>query len=43
MSGDVQDLGVAEHAWTTPEGLDHYELPPPDARLVAKLQGRESR
>jgi len=41
VSGEVQDLGVAEHAWTTPEGLDRYELPPPDARLVAKLQGRE--
>lgn len=40
VSGEVQDLGIAEHTWTTPEGLDAYELPPPDARLVAKLQGR---
>lgn len=40
LGGEVQHLGVAEHAWTTPEGLDEYELPPPDARLVAKLQGR---
>jgi len=38
LAGDVQHLGVAEHVWTTPEELDGYELPPPDARLVAKLQ-----
>jgi 8-oxo-dGTP diphosphatase len=40
VAGQVQDLGVAEHVWTTPAGLDAYTLPPPDARLVAKLQGR---
>lgn len=40
VAGEVQDLGVAAHVWTTPAGLDAYELPPPDARLVAKLQGR---
>ena len=40
VAGEVQDLGVAAHVWTTPAGLDAYPLPPPDARLVAKLQGR---
>ena len=34
----VQNLGVAEHAWVRAEDLDAYELPPPDARLVAKLR-----
>lgn len=38
VSGTVQDIGVAAHAWTTPKGLDAYELPPPDARLVTKLK-----
>lgn len=34
----VQNLGVSEHAWVRAEDLDAYELPPPDKRLVAKLQ-----
>lgn len=38
LSGDVQHLGVADHAWITPAELDAYELPPPDTRLVQKLK-----
>ena len=37
-SGTVQHLGVADHAWVRPDELDAYALPPPDARLVAKLR-----
>ena len=37
-SGDVQDVGVAEHVWITPSQLDAFQLPPPDARLVSKLK-----
>ncbi len=39
LTGEVRDIGVAEHAWVQPAELDRYELPPPDARLVRKLQG----
>lgn len=35
---DVQHLGVAEHAWVLPERLRDYPLPPPDERLVRKLE-----
>lgn len=38
VAGDVQHLGVAGHVWCAPEELGRYELPPPDARLVRKLQ-----
>lgn len=38
VSGDVQNLGVADHVWCTPAELDLYELPPPDERLIAKLK-----
>jgi mutator protein MutT len=37
-AGTVRHLGVADHAWVRPEELGDYPLPPPDARLVAKLQ-----
>lgn len=36
--GEVEHLGVAEHAWVTPEELEGYRLPPADARLVDKLR-----
>ena len=36
----VQHLGVAEHAWVLPTQLGDYPLPPPDARLVRKLEAR---
>ena len=43
LSGEVQHLGVADHAWCPPEGLLDYRLPPPDARVVQKLrEGRRS-
>ena len=35
---EVQHLGVAEHAWVLPSELGAYPLPPPDERLVRKLQ-----
>ena len=38
LSGEVQHLQVADHAWVTAAELDRYELPPPDARLIAKLK-----
>jgi 8-oxo-dGTP diphosphatase len=36
--GEVRHLGVADSAWVEPERLHEYPLPPPDARLVAKLR-----
>ncbi len=38
VSGEVQDLEVAEHAWVPVDRLTDYPLPPPDARLVDKLR-----
>jgi 8-oxo-dGTP diphosphatase len=40
MRGDqeVQHVGVADHAWVLPEELRRYPLPPPDERLVRKLE-----
>ena len=38
LRGEVQHLQVADHAWVSVAELDRYELPPPDARLVAKLK-----
>lgn len=35
---EVQHLGVAEHAWVAPDALREYPLPPPDERLVRKLE-----
>lgn len=37
IGGTIAHLGVADHAWVEPSGLSEYELPPPDARLIAKL------
>ncbi len=34
----IEHIGVADHAWVLPAELERYPLPPPDARLVAKLQ-----
>jgi 8-oxo-dGTP diphosphatase len=39
-SGEVTDLGVAAHVWCLPEELDRYQLPPPDARVIAKIKRR---
>lgn len=35
---EVQHLEVADHAWVSAEELRRYELPPPDAKLLAKLE-----
>lgn len=37
-SPEVSHLGVAEHAWALPSELRRYPLPPPDERLVRKLE-----
>jgi mutator protein MutT len=36
--GDPQPLGVADLRWVLPAGLDHFEFPPADAELIAKLK-----
>lgn len=38
VSGEVADLGVAAHAWVTAEGLQGYEFPPADVRVVEKVR-----
>ena len=38
MGGELHHTGVADSAWVEPSDLTRYALPPPDARLVAKLQ-----
>lgn len=35
---EVRDIGVAEHVWVRASELRAYALPPPDARLVGKLE-----
>ncbi len=35
---EVQHLGVADHAWALPSELRRYPLPPPDEKLVRKLE-----
>lgn len=34
----VRNLGVAEHVWVLPSELRNFDLPPPDERLVRKLE-----
>ncbi len=34
----IEHKQVVDHAWVLPGELSRYELPPPDARLVAKLE-----
>lgn len=38
VSGEVQHLGVADHAWVRPGEIRRYPLPPPDERVVAKIE-----
>ncbi len=38
VGGEVRDLGVAAHVWCAPAELDRYPLPPPDARVGAKIR-----
>lgn len=40
MQGEqaVQNVGIAEHTWVLPAELRDFDLPPPDERLVRKLE-----
>jgi len=38
VAGELTHRGVADSAWVPPAALGDYDLPPPDARLVHKLQ-----
>lgn len=38
LTGQVRDLGVAEHVWCKPEQLGEYDFPPPDGRVLAKVR-----
>lgn len=35
---DVKHLGVADHVWVSPVELGGYPLPPPDERVLAKIE-----
>jgi 8-oxo-dGTP diphosphatase len=39
---DVEHRGVADHAWVRPRELRDYPLPPPDAKLVRKLEALDA-
>ena len=36
----VRHLGVADHVWTPPAEIRRYDLPPPDERVIRKIEGR---
>lgn len=36
----VRHLGVAGHAWCLPEQIRGYDLPPPDERVIRKIEAR---
>jgi 8-oxo-dGTP diphosphatase len=38
VTGTVQHLGVASHAWVEHEALGAYELPPADVRVLEKVR-----
>ena len=38
--GEVKHVGVADHVWALPSELRRYPTPPPDERLIAKLERR---
>lgn len=38
LSGEPEARGCAEWRWVAPAGLGHYEFPPANADLIAKLQ-----
>lgn len=38
LAGEVQHLGVADHAWVDGAGIDDHSLPPADEPVVAKLK-----
>ena len=37
VSGEVQHIEVADHAWVLPTELERYALPPADVPVVAKI------
>ena len=37
LEGEAQPLDVADLRWVTPTDLCHFEFPPADAELIAKL------
>lgn len=39
IAGEVQHIGVADHAWCSPGELARYELPPADVEVVRRLEG----
>lgn len=38
VEGAVQHVSVAGHVWATADALDGYDLPPADARIVARVK-----
>lgn len=40
IGGEVRHLQVADHAWVEPSAIRDYPLPPPDEKLVQKLERR---
>jgi 8-oxo-dGTP diphosphatase len=38
VSGEVQNLEVAAHAWVMPSELPGYTLPPPDEAVLQKIR-----
>lgn len=40
VSGEIQHLGVADHAWVRPHAIPDYPLPPADENVVRKLLER---
>ncbi|MEM9191337.1 MAG: (deoxy)nucleoside triphosphate pyrophosphohydrolase [Myxococcota bacterium] len=42
VSGEVQHREVADHVWCAPAEIRSYPLPPPDERVVQKIERRGS-
>ena len=40
VSGEVQHIEVADHAWCLPSEISGYALPPADVPVVAKILAR---
>ena len=38
VGGDVQHIGVADSVWVPPSQIRSYPLPPPDQRVVSKIE-----
>ena len=37
-AGEIQNLGVAAHAWVSLEELDRYAMPPADVPVLSKVR-----